>query len=92
MAGNESCALRAFSLQRIALSFEFIDLALPVLPPLRKLSFAHCSLNQSALVHLFDALHGHSLSDSIEELDISFNTLGPDGSSALSNWLVDCNP
>ena len=71
---------------------EFLDLLLPALPALRTLSLAHCSLNQSALVHFFDMLQENPLSNSLEELDIAFNTLGPDGSSALSNWLVDCNP
>ena len=34
----------------------------------------------------------YSLSNSIQDLDIAFNTLGPDGTSALSNWLINCNP
>ena len=89
---NKNSALRSLVLRHIPLSFEFLDLMLPALPALRKLSLAHCSLNQSALVHFFDMLQEKPLSNSLEELDIAFNTLGPDGSSALSNWLVDCNP
>lgn len=92
MAENESSALKALSIESIPLSFEFIDWMLPVLPPLQKLSLAHCSLNQSALVHFFDLLQENSLSNSIQDLDIAFNTLGPDGTSALSNWLINCNP
>ena len=92
MAENQNSALRSLALRRVPLSFELLDLLLPALPALRTLSLAHCSLNQSALVHFFDMMQENPLSNSLEELDIAFNTLGPDGSSALSNWLVDCNP
>ena len=56
MAENQNSALRSLALQRVPLSFEFLDLLLPALPALRTLSLAHCSLNQSALVHFFDML------------------------------------
>ena len=81
------------SLNNVTLSFDFIDALLPILPPLLSLSLAHCGMGQNTLVHLFNTLKDTaSLTDSLALLDVSFNTLGPDGTGALAKWLTDCNP
>ena len=72
---------------------EMIVELLPVIPSVTELSFAHCLMNQSVMVHFFQTLKEcPSLTKRLQSLDIPDNTLGPDGSTALATWMNEVVP
>eukprot|EP01102_Stenamoeba_stenopodia_P022008 TRINITY_DN901_c0_g1_i2.p1 TRINITY_DN901_c0_g1~~TRINITY_DN901_c0_g1_i2.p1 ORF type:complete len:670 (+),score=131.42 TRINITY_DN901_c0_g1_i2:1031-3040(+) len=53
------------------------------------LNLSRCGLFSPSMVQLFDVFNRNSvMSLSIEEMDLSFNRLDLDGSTAFQNWLV----
>ena len=85
--------ITSLTLGDLPFTAEIIDSLIPVLPALTTLSFAHCEMGQNVVTHLFQAMKRASiLTKSLISLDISHNTLGPEGSTALAGWLTDCLP
>ena len=85
--------ITSLTLGDLPFTAEIIDSLIPVLPALTTLSFAHCEMGQNVVTHLFQAMKRASiLTKSLISLDISHNTLGPEGSTALAGWLTNCLP
>lgn len=90
---NENSGLESITFGDIPFTNEVIVALIPALPAVTELSFTHCLMNQSVMVHLFQALKEYpGLSKRLQSLDIADNTLGPDGSTALAAWMNEAVP
>lgn len=51
------------------------------------------TLIPSVMVRLFTALRDcRELTQSLQSLDLSHNTMGPEGTNAFAAWMTDCLP
>ena len=90
---NPDSGLESLTLSDLPFTNEVIVALLPVIPSVTELSFAHCLMNQSVMVHFFQTLKEcPGLTKKLQSLDIADNTLGPDGSAALAAWMNEAVP